>query len=459
MKYIPIVFGIDHNNDIPILFGSFCKFAYYAAKNKWPFVVQKHYLEKIFSFNKDFMDEVYQINEINSIDKKIINNVDFYIIDEEQTKSVINNFKSKEEAWIKLMNKKNNSLYLILDSILNDIFCKYKNIGGFIVWRHNETISQLAKKYGVKVIEMELSGVRKKYYNFGLSYFQFSNKYSNNELEFRYKRFLTEYKKKQDDFPILSRKQILNLILESDKIKQLNTIEEYDVGVALGLKKDFETLSTNSIQNDELLKKIITFEKTENILLRKHPADANYSYDCDFDIDNSNSSLKFVSRCHKIISSVSNINFEAMILGKTCYTLGKMPFSVFSYTDLKYNDDYVINIIDLNFLFFCYYVPYSLCLENEYLDFRMTNPSEFEIYIKHYNYILNNHSIINLKRENNIRSNYLKKCELEEKCKLICEKNIQLENNIREILSSKSWKITKPFRKILKFIRGGSNEK
>ena len=41
MKYLPITFGIDLNEKIPILFGSFYKFAYYAHKNIWPIIAQE----------------------------------------------------------------------------------------------------------------------------------------------------------------------------------------------------------------------------------------------------------------------------------------------------------------------------------------------------------------------------------------------------------------------------------
>lgn len=144
------------------------------------------------------------------------------------------------------------------------------------------------------------------------------------------------------------------------------------------------------MKNENMLKEMLRIEKTENILIRKHPLDANYKYNNEekFNIDDSKSSIEFITKCHKIVSSVSNINFEAMILGKTCYTLENMPFARFSYKNLNYNDEYVINLYDLNFLFFCYYVPFSLCLDKEYINFRLSKPSEIDIYMKHYNYIM-----------------------------------------------------------------------
>ena len=116
MKCIPIIFGIDFNKKIPILFGSFCKFAYYSYVNKWPIIAQEQYFKSFKSYDKSFLKEVYDINEISKIDDNILSSLDSYKISIHQTNHVIEEFFSKEDAWIKLMNKKSIYLYKILDN-------------------------------------------------------------------------------------------------------------------------------------------------------------------------------------------------------------------------------------------------------------------------------------------------------------------------------------------------------
>lgn len=467
MKCIPIIFGIDFNK-IPMLFGSFYKFAYYAYRNKWPIIAQEQYFLSPEIYNEKFLDEVFEINEIERFSEKLLNEVDSYIINKDETNNIINEFGSKENAWINLMNKKSHFLYQVLNKYIKVILKKYNDIKAIVVWRHNYTICLLAKKYNLKVIEMELSAIRKKTYNFGLSYFQFSNKYSKEELNKRYERFNKELKTYKENLPVLTRKEILNLILKKDMFKSLENEEMYDFGIALGLRSDFETISSNSITNEDMIKDILRIEKGKNVLIRKHPLDANYKYENeeDFNIDHSNSSVDFIMKCHKVVSSVSNINFEAMILGKTCYTLGNMPFSRFSYENLNYNDEYVINLYDLNFLIFCYYVPYSLCLDQDYINFRLSNQSEIDIYLKHYNYIISKY-----KKENSydfdritIRSKYLfrkheldlyhdKVNKLNDENKTIMDFNLKLKNELKKVIDSRSWKLTKPLRNILFYIK------
>ena len=141
MKYIPVTFGIDFNDDIPMLFGSFCKFACYAAKNGWPIIAQEQYFDTLKKYNQKFLEEVYEINEIEVLNDETLNNLDKFIIKKSQTNKVIKEFGNKNDAWIKLMNEKSEELFSILDNKINDILKIYNDIGAIIVWRHNHTVS------------------------------------------------------------------------------------------------------------------------------------------------------------------------------------------------------------------------------------------------------------------------------------------------------------------------------
>lgn len=466
MTCLPIVFGIDVKDNFPIFFGCFYKFVISAYKNNWPIIAQDEYFADPKVYKSKYginLNDVYSINEIEAVDMNVLNSVDKFIINEDLTNKVIKEFNDKDNAWLKLMNVKSKVLFKELDKILPNIIKKYNKIDCIIVWRHNETIAQIARKYNIKMLEMELSGVRKPDYRCGLCYFQFSNKYSCKEFEFRYKKFCKELEK--SNLNLLSRDEIVELLFQPQNIKYYKSLETYDFGVALGLQKDYETLSTNSPTNEFILNNIPRL--SNSILIRKHPANYSYIYENEslFNIDSSHSSLEFISKCKKIVSSVSNICFEAMIMGKTTYTLGKMPFKRFSYNTLKYNDEYVINIVDLNFLTFCYYVPYSLSLDPQYINFRLNNPTELDIYRFHLNYLLNNFKIqkcdisYSHTRFNNLcdeirkleddRDNILKLCKDNEQL-IKKQADIIIENNnlLNRIYNSTSWRITKPIRYI-----------
>ena len=128
-----------------------------------------------------------------------------------------------------------------------------------------------------------------------------------------------------------------------------------------------------------------------------------------------------------------------------------MPFKRFGYQSLDYNDEYIINIKDLNFLLFCFFVPYEIALTNKYLEFRDSNPSEIEIYEYHYKYIMDKYGkkltgqrIKDRKQQwiDNVKElDYLRK------------HNVELEDELQLILNSKSWKILERLRKLKKILK------
>lgn len=55
------------------------------------------------------------------------------------------------------------------------------------------------------------------------------------------------------------------------------------------------------MKNENMLKEMLRIEKTEKILIRKHPLDANYKYNNEekFNIDDSKSSIEFIQSAIK----------------------------------------------------------------------------------------------------------------------------------------------------------------
>ena len=461
MKCVPICFGIDVKDDFPIFFGAFYKFAHYCALNGWPIIAQEEYFEKPTYYEKKFpidLKKIANINEIPNINKIDFDKIDKYSISLEETNKVLSNYKNKDEAWVQIMTEYDDTLFKILDKRISKIVKKYQDLKYIVVWRHNETITKLAKKYNLEMLEMELSGVRKPSYNLGLCYFVHSNKYSRDELDERYEKFIKDIKGKK--LPLLSRNDLISLMVSENELNNMFKEEDHEFGIALGLRNDYDTIATKSIKNEDILKQIVNYRNESNILIRKHPANWEYKYALEdkFDLDKSISSIQFLSRCHKIVSSISNLGVEAMLFGKTSYTLGNMPFSRFCYTDLDFNDEYVISVQDLNFLLFCFFVPYSIALTQEYIDFRAKTKNEYEIYMYHYNYIMKH--LKNKKNKEYVLSNnynygITKRKQMEERInnfdqeikKVIDEKNaIQAERD--SMLNSRSWKITKPLRRL-----------
>lgn len=450
MKCLPICFGVNIEKNIPVFFGAFYKFLYHCQQNDWPILAQEEYFEDPSTQEEKYPIRLADVSKINNIpDLKSIKlkNKNKYAITKEETESVLKEYSSKDDAWINLMYNKNKVLYNILDKKIKKILEDHKDVKYIILWRYNETIDQIRKKYGLGLINMEMSGFRKNSYRFTLCYFQHSDKYQSKEFDEKYERFTKELKTEKVN--MLNRNQLINLMVSKDELNNMID-EEYYTGFAMGLAKDYDTIATKSKTNNEILKELTSFEKKSTILIRKHPANYHYKYDHEneFILDHSISSIQFLSRCHRIVSSVSNIGMEAMLFGKTCYVLGNMPFKRFGYNSLDCNDEYVINMQDLNFLIFCYLVPYEIALTQEYLDFREKNPTEVEIYNYHYKYIMNKYGkqlsqTVTKKAHDDWSKKQQEFVEIKKRC-------IELDAQVQAIINSRTWKIMEPLRKIKK---------
>ena len=448
MKCLPICFGVNIEKDIPVFFGAFYKFLYYCQENDWPILAQEEYYEKPTIQEKKYpikLQEVSKINDIPSIKSIKVKENNKYIITKQETELVFKEYKDKDEAWIKMMNIPNNTLLKILEEKLKVILKNHKQLKYIVIWRHNATIEELCKKNNLSLINMEMAGFRKPSYNFTLCYFQHISKYEEDELNERYEKFLKETKKEK--LEMLTRDQLIKLLVSKEEIENMQE-EKYYSGFAMGLAKDFDTIATNSKTNADIMEDLAKYEKKSSVLIRKHPSNYHYkyAYENEFTLDKSISSIQFISKCHRIISSVSNISVEAMLFGKTTFILGKMPFKRFGYDSLEYNDEYVISMKDLNFLIFGFFVPYEIALSNEYLEFRDKNPSEIEIYKYHYNYIMNKYGN-NLKRRG-IKERYQQWIDNKKFIDDLKVHSAETDKELQSILYSRSWKMLAPLRKI-----------
>lgn len=453
MKCLAICFGVNIEKNIPVFFGAFYKFLYHCQKNDWPILAQEEYFENPEKQEKKYpikLADVEKINDISDIKKIKIKPKNKYVITKKETQSFLRNYANKDEAWINLMYKVDDTLTDILDKKMKIIVKKNSDLKYVVVWRYNATIDKLCQKYQLQMINMEMSGFRKPSYNFTLCYFQHTSKYNDEEFNERYKKFMSEIKSKK--VKMLNRDQLIKLMVSENELNNM-VEEQYYTGFAMGLAKDYDTISTKSKTNDEILEELSSQEKNNSILIRKHPANYHYIYnhEDEFTLDHSISSIQFLSKCHRIVSSVSNIGSEAMLFGKTCYILGEMPFKKLGYQSLEYNDEYVINVQDLAFLIFCFFVPYEIALTKEYIEFRDSNPTEIEIYEYHFNYIMKKYGK-NLLKEGQkcISEKWTEKYENEQALKAHCA---ELESQLDLMINSKSWKMTKPLRRIMDIFR------
>ena len=396
---VPFVFEMFPNSDSPFL-TIFFKFLKFACKNGLPIIAQQKYLEKLSYFKSiggtcdfgtadwpcygDFTD-----NELEMAKK--------YAIPACLDNELVKLYGTMEQACIEISTNRCD----ILEKYLLKIFdCINKNsprpIRAIITWLDIPSLFYIAEMRNFKIVSMELSAIRKSYYAETLSYFQFSNRASQEEAVKRFNEFL---KNERDNFvPYLTRKEILALFLKDEYFKYIDmtdSISTYEMGIALDPNPCINPsiAAIYKYNNEDIINYAQKMYKNDKLLIRSHPAAPCCFNESGIKEDISDTSLEFILKCRRILTIGSNIGFEAMLAGRTSYVLGSVAFAFKALKNAKMIDESIVDIEYLNFLTFGFYVPFDIMFDLDYINWRLSMPNEIDIYMRHFNYYIEKRKI------------------------------------------------------------------
>jgi len=260
-------------------------------------------------------------------------------------------------------------------------------------WGTNCCMEKVCKKYGIYHKYIEKTALRmSEYYNYEWAWLTDNfHARAKEEGALRYKNFCKQKEQLIIDQPIPS-KSLLLLGAKAEKILFLVQCilrkEEYQLGVAI---PNMSLVSNCGWTMDKVLGYVEELNlDSKKVLIRPYPSE--YIYDERIkNRDTSSSALEFVSKCNALMSSSSNITFEAMMLGKKVIDLGDVFYASAVYNQFQQEmEDTIYDEWYMNFLFFAVFVHWNRLFDSEYVKWRKTNPSEAEIFNDNYNYFFKN---------------------------------------------------------------------
>ena len=493
---VPIIFTFDTLSDGLSQTWFFYKAVTYAKRKKWPVIAKEDYFleyEKQKKIFPNFFDE--KNADIMGYDiptEQELKKVYQIAIHKEMENRRISEAGSSSDAYVKSFVEG----WEDVENYICDAICEYEKNGefvdGFICLAHLKFVQNVADRLGKKVFYLEWSPFRYSiyrnaaYFDEGMSYLHY------------YDRYVKFEQMRTSDIPILSRKEIMAMFLDHDYLYYLekNFKEDiYEIGIAGTYNNIVET---RAYTNYDMLEELNHCRKKfteKSIATRYHPGDplkAKINAICEQD----GALLDFIFKCKRVVSINSNVEFEAMLCGKPAYDeSGYTRYVGFINQSIAKLEDKVISDEAISFLAFTIFVPYELVDCDEYIKFRLSNPSDIELYMYHLDYYMKclglnktlfdldreewyekivsarkkieihtdnssnsseimlhskivhlEQELIVLKEENNSLNNNLDslKDKLEEAEILNCE----LQSEIDSINNSNSMKITRPLRKI-----------
>lgn len=320
--------------------------------------------------------------------------------------------------------QKNESLGAAVSESLDQITQKHGQVEAVLTCVNCITLTELCRTRDVPLIHVELGALRRPHFPL-TAYFDFSGVNGGTEALARFTA--AEDTLKFDGWENL--KALQSLFFSTSWQEDLSP--EVDLGLALQVEDDSNVIcysngfSSSSLINDAQIR-VAQGAIAPPVLVRSHPGSlfSVRNISPEFVADTSETSLQFISRCKRIHTINSSVAVEALLYGREVSVFGDSSFG-FCINPLTNR----INGPATAFFLLNYLVPWDIALSSDYLRFRLAMPSEERI------------------REMHLKEFMHKKIEL-------LEARIDvLEEQIAEMKSSLSWRITQPLRTLLKMVR------
>lgn len=390
--FVPFVFNMSTFKEAPFLWW-FYKGLDFVKKTNSAIIAQEIYCDtppsafvergRSEAFNKITVDLHWQYRLPKNEDLKTQR---IYKIPDSLLAPLIQEKGSVADAFCYLLSEPDEDICAFLDSLITKIETDCEEpIEGFFTMLALPSLTKAAHARGIPVIHFELGCWREPTY-LHTAFWDLEDLQGGATVEQRWEGFCRE--RAQREIPIFSKKECLALLLQRDNLSMLTSYDRSPVkkvGVALGYTT-YEIISHKTHLNDsELLYRLREKYGLEEMLIRRHPGDpygGQYPWYREA-IDRPGRSMPdFLLDCKIVVSLTSGAGIEAMLWGRKAITLLPSPSYFASGHEIEgegkcAEEDFI------SFFAFCYLIPLEFLMDVDYLRWRLTMPSEREIYFKH----------------------------------------------------------------------------
>ncbi|MCL6655201.1 hypothetical protein A6R70_23265 [Agrobacterium rubi] len=264
-------------------------------------------------------------------------------------------------------------------AFLEEAAIQAEPLEAILLWTNSASVREWAKNAGVPTIHNEVGPLRPPHYR-ATAYFDFSGVNGRTEADIRWVKFLAE----DSSVPVLDRTALLKLFSSGEAFSDPSLEHKHPVGVALQVPGDSNLIAFgNGFSNYEAIQTALHWFPGQP-LVRPHPAQAETVEHLDVTWDRGTSVSDFFNSVDAVLTVNSSVGFEALLHGKPSYILGESPFSLASWhlPELKPKLKPDMLLRWLNWFLFAYLIPFEKLFDVDYYRWRLTNPSEAEIYVR-----------------------------------------------------------------------------
>jgi len=246
-----------------------------------------------------------------------------------------------------------------------------EGIEAILTWCNCPSLSAAAEEKGIPLVHLELGPLRWPQYRRPTAYLDFSGVNGNTEVE---RRYLESGFRPGAGLDI----EVLRHFFYQAGDGETPTAR-FDLGVALQVEDDSNLLAFgHGFDNQSLLVYAHLRHPGGGVLVRGHPGSLFALKPDWYQVDDSPDSVAFLRRCERILTINSSVGLEAMLMGKPVEVLGDC-----AHRFIAEAGDEPERVARLAFYLFAYLVPMDLIYDSSYLRFRLGQPSEYEIALRH----------------------------------------------------------------------------
>lgn len=363
----------------------------HCKQNGWILITHEYMKTHIEELQKDITPSLFSSWELRPFTYEDIKDVEQYFIPDAVFEEMEQRYGSRSEMLFAINKNDDASLHHCLDAIVDDIKKKHANEkvdGIFNVLECFESIRLMAKSLHAPLISYSFSAIRKPHgYRQTLYHVNKGHFWESKECEVRWKKYESEGKNK---IPVFTNREIIAILGKTHTlplIQLMNSQPQYEMGICC----EFYSLlppvfSQYNYTDDDIFYECKQLYPKDKIKVRSHSLHLD-----DIQVDRTvvhNDPASYILSCKRLTAVQSQIILKVLLWNRTAVM--KKDTLAFSFLcSKKYDSQSVADITALNYYFFAYLIPADLMFSDEYWRWRLTNPTETEIYWRHLDYLLN----------------------------------------------------------------------
>lgn len=358
--------------------------------NGWILITHDYIRKHFDEIQNNILERIFDQMEMRRFTWEEVKDVEQYFIPDEIFDDLERRQGSHTEMLFELNGKENTVLEKCLQGIFTQIFERHpgERIDGiFHCLESFETLRIIAAKYDVPLIHYSFSAIRKTM-GYQQTLYQVNCESSFWDADESKKRYDKFKKEKHGNLPVLSNEEIIAIIGKTHTlplIQLIPSIPKYDMGVCCECFSLLpQTFLKSPYTDDDIFYECSQLYAKDKLKVRSHAIHLNTIQVDRSEVHNDPASM--ILSCKRITAVQSQIILKAILWKRTAVL--KKNFMAFSFLcENEYTSEKIADLQGINYFFFGYLIPSELMFSDEYWKWRLTKPSEVEIYQRHLNFL------------------------------------------------------------------------